>query len=200
MGGITGALFGSSGSTQQYDNLRPEWSYQKSARQQITPALSSSFTLGNTTANNAVTNLGNLANSYNVDNATEKQATLLSNNTQQNIGTALNGLAQNGIINSSEATKTLSDIGTNANNQLLGNYNNNVDRAASLNQMANSAGLSAQEPYTNLYKSWLSAQVGSPLQTVSEGGSSGLLGAAASGILSGLGSKYGTNLATKWGG
>jgi len=177
MSGIGDAIFGSKSKTSTTDPYRSESDYEKAARLAQTGTATNLYNQGSGYASGAANSLYNLANNYNIDSATQKQAKLINDNTAQGLGSMLNNFAGKGVINSTEATQALKDLGASANNQLLAAYNNNVDRASQLNSTALQAGQGLMSPYSDLYKQWMSLRAATPLTVTQTQGSSGLLGA-----------------------
>jgi hypothetical protein len=201
MSGVSDFLFGSDSSTSQYDSTRPLSDWGTNAANTFFNGATNEYNQGQgliSKGTNYLTDLYTNGTNDQVKSADSAASQIINASASKGNGAALNSMANKGIVNSSVTQNALSSIADEANNQLLAAHQQNVNNAANIGTGLLSAGTSLTTPLQQGYSTERSFQASTPLQTVQEGGSSGLLGSAAGSILGGIGSTYGTKLANSW--
>ena len=188
MSGVNSFLFGSNGSTTQYDNLRPLSTWGTNAGNTYFTGATNEYNTGQKLINKGsqyLTDLYNNGTNSQVKSADAASAQLINTNTNKNFGSALAKAASNGVIDSTQFGDTASNIQSTGNQQLLSAHQQNYNSAANLGSNLVSTGESMTTPLQQGYTTERNFQASTPYQTVQTGASSGLLGSL-------LGSQAGT--------
>jgi len=189
MSAVSKALFGSGDTTSTLGaTLASPFTGQESLRNGL-QNYSQNMLQGAQGTYNQGLNLMNSAASGNLPSAyTDNFNKTLANSMNSSVGSAMNNMAQKGIINSTSMSNAMAGVGQQAANAATSNFNNSVNQLFSIGQNMANLGMSAATPAQNMWSKMFSGQLqlSSPAQTVVHQGSSGLLGGIASGMSSGL--------------
>ena len=182
MSGVSNFLLGSSGSTTQYDNLRPLSTWGTNSGNTFFSGATKEYNQGQGLINKGtqyLTDLYNNGTNSQVKSADAADSQIINTNTNKNFGSALARAAGNGTIDSTQFSDTASNVQSTGNQQLLAAHQQNYNNAAGLGTGLISAGESMTTPLQQGYTTERNFQAATPYQTVQTGASSGLLGSLA---------------------